>query len=35
MIERDYLQGFIKRINEHRMFIQVFYGPRQVGKTPI
>ena len=33
MIERAYLQNFTKRMNEKRKFIQVLYGPRQVGKT--
>lgn len=33
MIQRIYLQEIIKRINEPRKFIQVLYGPRQVGKT--
>lgn len=33
MIERVYLQDITKRINEPRKFIQVLYGPRQVGKT--
>lgn len=33
MIQRSYLQEIIKRINEPRKFIQVLYGPRQVGKT--
>jgi predicted AAA+ superfamily ATPase len=35
MIERYYLQHLIKRINEPRRFIQVLYGPRQVGKTTL
>jgi len=35
MIERVYLQHLIKRINEPRKFIQVVYGPRQVGKTTL
>jgi len=35
MIERAYLQELIKRINEPRKFIQVLYGPRQVGKTTL
>ena len=35
MIERLYLQDFAKRINEPRRFIQVLYGPRQVGKTTL
>jgi predicted AAA+ superfamily ATPase len=33
MIERIYLQHFMHRMNEKRSFIQVLYGPRQVGKT--
>lgn len=33
MIKRAYLQEITKRINEPRKFIQVLYGPRQVGKT--
>jgi predicted AAA+ superfamily ATPase len=33
MIERVHLQDFIIRMNEPRRFIQVLYGPRQVGKT--
>jgi predicted AAA+ superfamily ATPase len=33
MIERFHLQAFTKRMNEQRKFIQVLYGPRQVGKT--
>jgi len=35
MIERAYLQNLIKRMNEPRRFIQVLYGPRQVGKTTL
>ena len=35
MIERAYLHELIKRINEPRKFIQVLYGPRQVGKTTL
>ena len=35
MIERDYLQYITKRIKEPRKFIQVLYGPRQVGKTTL
>jgi len=35
MIERVYLHGLTKRINEDRKFIQVLYGPRQVGKTTL
>ena len=33
MIERVYLQEFTKRVKEPKKFIQVLYGPRQVGKT--
>lgn len=33
MIQRAYVQDIIKRIKEPRKFIQVIYGPRQVGKT--
>ena len=33
MIERTYLQSLMSRMNEPRKFIQVIYGPRQVGKT--
>lgn len=33
MFERSYLQILKERINEPRGFIQVVYGPRQVGKT--
>lgn len=33
MFERPYLQIVKKRIKEQRNFIQVIYGPRQVGKT--
>jgi predicted AAA+ superfamily ATPase len=35
MIERVYLQHLIKRMNEPKRFIQVIYGPRQVGKTTL
>ena len=35
MIERFHLQHLRKRINEPRRFIQVLYGPRQVGKTTL
>jgi len=35
MIERVHLQRVVKRMNEPRKFIQVLYGPRQVGKTTI
>jgi len=35
MLERTYLQHFTNRINERRRFIQVLYGPRQVGKTTL
>jgi uncharacterized protein len=33
MFERPYFQIVKKRIEEQRNFIQVIYGPRQVGKT--
>ena len=33
MIERIYLQSLMNRMSEERTFIQVVYGPRQVGKT--
>jgi len=33
MIERTYLQSLMNRMSEPRKFIQVIYGPRQVGKT--
>ena len=33
MIQRTYLQLIRKRIEEERRFIQVIFGPRQVGKT--
>lgn len=33
MYERPYLERLVERINEPRRFIQVVYGPRQVGKT--
>jgi len=33
MIERIYLQSLMNRMSEKRTFIQVIYGPRQVGKT--
>ena len=35
MIVRNYLQELIMRMNEERNFIQVLYGPRQVGKTTL
>ncbi|NLB27151.1 MAG: AAA family ATPase, partial [Bacteroidales bacterium] len=35
MFERPYLKIVKDRINEPRKFIQVFLGPRQVGKTTI
>jgi predicted AAA+ superfamily ATPase len=35
MIERIYLQELTKRMSEPRRFIQVLYGPRQVGKTTL
>ncbi|MDR0799552.1 MAG: ATP-binding protein [Dysgonamonadaceae bacterium] len=34
-MERTYLQSIIKRVNEPRKFIQVIFGPRQVGKTTL
>jgi uncharacterized protein len=33
LIERDHINIIKRRINEPRRFIQVIYGPRQVGKT--
>lgn len=33
MYERFYLERLVERISEPRRFIQVIYGPRQVGKT--
>jgi predicted AAA+ superfamily ATPase len=33
MFERSYLKSVKTRIEEHRKFIQVILGPRQVGKT--
>lgn len=33
MYQRPHLQSFITRLSEPRQFIQVIYGPRQVGKT--
>lgn len=35
MFQRAYLQSLTNRINEQRKFIQVIYGPRQVGKTTL
>ncbi|GHT71385.1 ATPase AAA [Bacteroidia bacterium] len=35
MIERTYIQQLAARINEPRKFIQVIFGPRQVGKTTL
>lgn len=35
MIERIYLEEIKERIEEKRNFIQVIYGPRQVGKTTL
>lgn len=35
MIQRSYFQIVMNRINEPRKFIQVLYGPRQVGKTTL
>jgi len=33
MIQRAYIQFITKRVEEKRRFIQVVFGPRQVGKT--
>jgi uncharacterized protein len=33
MYQRPHKQVLINRLNEPRKFIQVIYGPRQVGKT--
>lgn len=35
MFERSHLQGLMKRVGEPRRFIQVLFGPRQVGKTTL
>jgi predicted AAA+ superfamily ATPase len=35
MIQRSYIQKLTDRINEPRKFIQVLFGPRQVGKTTL
>ncbi len=35
MIVRSHLEEITKRANEPRKFIQVVYGPRQVGKTTL
>jgi uncharacterized protein len=35
MFERSHLQRIINRIDEPRWFIQVLFGPRQVGKTTL
>ena len=35
MFERPHLQQIIKRMAEPRKFIQVIFGPRQVGKTTL
>lgn len=35
MIQRSYYKELSKRLNEPRKFIQVLYGPRQVGKTTL
>lgn len=35
MIQRSYFQTIKNRLNEPRSFIQVLYGPRQVGKTTL
>ena len=34
-IQREQLTEFVQRILEPRRFIQVLYGPRQVGKTTL
>lgn len=34
-MERKYLERFLSRMNEPINFIQVIYGPRQVGKTTL
>ncbi len=33
MIQREYIKTIAERMDEPRKFIQVLYGPRQVGKT--
>ena len=33
MIQREYIRTIAERMEEPRNFIQVLYGPRQVGKT--
>lgn len=35
MYKREIFQKIIKRFNEPKLFIQVLYGPRQVGKTTL
>jgi predicted AAA+ superfamily ATPase len=35
LFQRMYTQQLVERINEQRMFIQVVFGPRQVGKTTL
>ena len=35
MIKRTIFQRIASRLDEPRMFIQVLYGPRQVGKTTL
>lgn len=35
MLELPYIQDVIKRLKEPRRFIQVLFGPRQVGKTTL
>ncbi|MBR3765880.1 MAG: AAA family ATPase [Muribaculaceae bacterium] len=35
MIQRFYFQEIKSRVDEPRKFIQVIYGPRQVGKTTL
>jgi len=34
-MQRDIIQTITKRLKEPRMFMQVLYGPRQVGKTTL
>ena len=35
MMQRAYFQEIKNRVKEPRKFIQVLYGPRQVGKTTL
>src|ERR1700761_1188868 len=35
MFQRLHFQRIAKRLDEPRMFIQVLFGPRQVGKTTL